>query len=372
MDQMSLINQMLKDIEQRQLAAPLHSDVLGQLYSAKVPRRSPLWWRLGAGCLVVVGMGWYAYRVESPALLAQAPTVPVLSAAALPETSPVAAPVTVPVTAPDIASVPLASATSTATTTVTPTTSLVLPNAQASLATASAFESILVPKSAASAARSGFSAPDVPLQRPEPVGTSPGTVTRVSTPEQRADNLYREALPWVQQGRWVEAQNALKLSLESNPNQHEARQLLARVYADSDQLAEAKALLVEGMTRTPQRLEFAMALAQTQLQSNDLNAAVQTLQQVQPVAADKADFYAFLAALMQRQGRHEEAKQHYLTALRQVPDNANWLVGLGISLQAQQIKLGAVQAYQRAIDLGLPPTLVEFAQKRLRQLEDLK
>jgi len=366
---MSLINQMLKDIEERQRAAPMHSDVLGQLHSAKVPRRSVLWWGLGAACLAVVCMGLFAYRFVSQPFGAQESVVPLLSAsAALPTTLPAAVPVSVP----DTTSATPTAATSAAITTVTPSAPPMLPNAATPVATSSAFASVLVPKSAPSAERSGFSTPAVQQQKPELVVTGLGTVTRVSTPAQRADNLYREALPWVQQGRWVEAQNALKLSLESNPNQHEARQLLARVYAESGQLAEAKALLVEGVNRTPQRLEFSMALAQTQLQGNDLNAAVQTLQLAQPVAADKADFYALLAALLQRQGRHEEAKQHYLTALRQVPDNANWLVGLGISLQAQQIKLGAVQAYQRAIDLGLPPTLVKFVQERLRQLEDLK
>ena len=60
--------------------------------------------------------------------------------------------------------------------------------------------------------------------------------------------------------------------------------------------------------------------------------------------------------------------QHYVTALRQQPDASNWLVGLGVSLQAQGNNQGAAEAFQRALDLGLPASLSQFTRERLQQL----
>ena len=85
-------------------------------------------------------------------------------------------------------------------------------------------------------------------------------------------------------------------------------------------------------------------------------------------AGDNAAYHALLATALQQQSRHAEAVQHYVTALRQQPDSSNWLVGLGVSLQAQGNTQGAAEAYQRALDLGLPASLSQFARDRLQQV----
>jgi len=95
---------------------------------------------------------------------------------------------------------------------------------------------------------------------------------------------------------------------------------------------------------------------------------VETLERGLSLAGENAEYQAMLAAALQQQGRHADAVQHYVVALRQFPDAANWLVGLGVSLQAQNNNSGAAEAYQRALELGLPTSLAQYAREKLNQL----
>ena len=122
------------------------------------------------------------------------------------------------------------------------------------------------------------------------------------------------------------------------------------------------------MTLRPQAFAFNAALAQMQLLSRDTEQAVTTLERGLSAAGDNAPYHALMATALQQQSRHAEAVQHYVVALRQQPDSSNWLVGLGVSLQAQGNTQGAAEAYQRALDLGLPASLSQFTRERLQQV----
>ena len=113
-----------------------------------------------------------------------------------------------------------------------------------------------------------------------------------------------------------------------------------------------------------------MRLARQQLQDNALHDAILTLQRALPQAADRADFHAFLAALLQRDDRHRAAVEHYTVALRGAPGNGVWWMGLGISCQALQMAAQAQQAYRSAqASGGLSPELAAFVDARLAQLQ---
>jgi MSHA biogenesis protein MshN len=202
------------------------------------------------------------------------------------------------------------------------------------------------------------------IEKPAPSGS----VSRVLTAEQRAENLYLDAVERIRQGQNSDAQGALKRALSEYPLHHASRQLLARSLLETGQVDSAKTMLRDGLTLAPQRLDFYMALAQASLVGNDLEAAIKTMESGLPVASDNAEFHALLANLLQRNSRHDEAIQHFVTSLRKQPDSANVLLGLGISLQEKKDKASAAEAYQRAIELGLSPSLMQFAQDRLRQL----
>jgi MSHA biogenesis protein MshN len=197
-------------------------------------------------------------------------------------------------------------------------------------------------------------------------------ISKTQTPVQRSDNLYRQGQLLIQQGQLGKAKPLLEQSLETLPTNTDARVLLARLMVDIRLPNEAQALLTEGLRLSPRHQGMLMTLAHLKVQTNNLESAIDTLLKDEPSARANADYQALLAALLQRKNRHQEATQHYLNAVRLSPNNSNWLVGLGISLQAQGVLVGAAEAFQRALELGtLPPALAETAQQRLNQISKM-
>lgn len=198
---------------------------------------------------------------------------------------------------------------------------------------------------------------------------SSAAVSKNVTPTQQAENLYRQAIASLRSNQEESARDQLRQALTLHPAHHDARLLLARALIDARQPTAARSVLQEGLALSPQRSSFYVTLAHSYIQFNETDQALATLQQGLPHAGNDAEYNALIAAIYQRKNRHEDAARHYLVALRQSPDTANWLVGLGISLQATNNTVAAAEAFQRALDLGgLPPALAATAQEQLKKL----
>ncbi len=202
-----------------------------------------------------------------------------------------------------------------------------------------------------------------------PVRQKAQTGKKVS-PQQQSDNLYKQAIGELQQGRGNEARRTLQRALEANQNNVKARQTLVDMLIDGSQLEEASALLREGLKLSPEQADFTMTLARLQLETGDTKGSMNTLQQGLQSARDDPQYHAFYAALLQGAERHQESVYHYLVALRSNPAMPTWLVGIGISLQALGKDVDAVEAFRRAKDTGqLTPQLIQFVDQRLSQLK---
>jgi MSHA biogenesis protein MshN len=135
-------------------------------------------------------------------------------------------------------------------------------------------------------------------------------------------------------------------------------------------LDEAERVLEEGVRLSPGQTGFNMTLARLQAERGDNALATATLQRGLEHAQGSAEYAAFLAALLQRQGRHEEAIDQFHAALRLRPGSGVWWLGLGISLQATNRGPAAQEAYRQARAAGnLQPDLAALAEQRLRQLQ---
>ncbi|WP_075111744.1 tetratricopeptide repeat protein [Noviherbaspirillum massiliense] len=190
------------------------------------------------------------------------------------------------------------------------------------------------------------------------------------TPQQRAENEYRKATVLIQQGRASEAIASLEQALQLDPLHSAARQALVAVLLQDNRADDALRKAREGLALDPAQPGLAMILSRLQLERGELKFAIETLQRTLPHAAERADYQAFLAALLQRDGRHKDAVEHYLKALRTEPQSGVWWMGLGISLQAENRTLEAQEAYNRAkATNNLSPELVQFVDAKLKQLQ---
>jgi MSHA biogenesis protein MshN len=219
-----------------------------------------------------------------------------------------------------------------------------------------------------------------PDSKPKPVAdtakvklaakTSPDSSPMVKQvrPEQISGNYYRQALLYLQQGRVAESQAALVQALDANPTNHDARLTLAGLLVDNKRKSEAVSLLAKGVELVPEQSGFSLALARLQLDAGDKAGALATLEQGLPYAKNDADYHGFLATLLQRADRHDEAINHYMTALAGDSMMPSWLIGLGISLQATNRLAEAQEAFQRAQNANLSPDLAQFVDQRLKQI----
>ena len=192
---------------------------------------------------------------------------------------------------------------------------------------------------------------------------------KVISPQQQSNNLYLQAISQMQQSRDAEALDSLAKSIRANPANHNARQLSAILLADAGRNKEAQALLQDGLEISPGHSDFSIKLARLQFADGAKDKAFATLERGLPKAGNDAEYHAFFAALLQNQGRHDEAVQHYITSLRNNPSNPNWLIGVGISLKAIGKKNDAAEAFQRALNTGeLGAKVAQFAEEQLKTI----
>jgi MSHA biogenesis protein MshN len=188
---------------------------------------------------------------------------------------------------------------------------------------------------------------------------------------QRAENEYGRALASLQDGRMTEALASLQAALRIDPGHDAARQTLVGLLVEAKRFDDAMRELEGGLARDPRQPALAMLLARLQIERG--GSGIETLMRSLPYAGsateESAEYHAFLAGALQRQGRQREAAEQYQEALRTMPGNGVWWMGLGISLQADKRNGEALDAFQKARASGaLNAELQAFVQQRIGQL----
>jgi MSHA biogenesis protein MshN len=226
---------------------------------------------------------------------------------------------------------------------------------------------------AAAAPKPPAAAVAVAADQPAPVVSGKTQIekqVRQPTTRELADNEYRKAANSLHQGRLAEAQEGFRAALNLYPAHHGARQALVALLVEAKLPGEAERALQDGIKLAPEQIGFAMTLARLQVDRGDAPGATATLRGSLGHAQGSPDYVAFLAALLQRQGRQEDAIEQFQAALRLKPDTGVWWLGLAMSLQAAHRSPEAQDAYRRAkATNNLNPELAAFADQRLRQLQ---
>ncbi|MDY7547916.1 tetratricopeptide repeat protein [Glaciimonas sp. CA11.2] len=189
------------------------------------------------------------------------------------------------------------------------------------------------------------------------------------TPQQAIDNHYRKAVTLIDVGQISQAIDMLQQVLQLDPKHAAARQTLVGLLLDTKHQDDAMRKLQEGIAIDPAQTGMAMILARLQVERGNTRTALETLERSLSYALADADYQAFLAALLQREKRHKEAIDHYAIAIRKMPENGLWWMGYGISLQAENRLPEAKDAFTRAKSSStLSPELRTFVDQKLSQM----
>jgi MSHA biogenesis protein MshN len=188
--------------------------------------------------------------------------------------------------------------------------------------------------------------------------------------KQQAEAAFRKGLLLMQQGRISDALASYRTAISLDAAYDPARQALVSLLLENKHRAEAEQVLQDGLSNRLEHTTFAMMAARLQVERNAVNEALLTLERSLPFAQQQGDYQAFFAALLQRQNRHQDALLHYQIAVQLVPNNGLWLMGEGISLQALQRNEEAKELYKRALlTQTLQPDLQLFVQQKLKALQ---
>ncbi len=371
---MSVINKMLRDLDQRQdahaptaapAAAPAASALrhgtasvsFGKPAAQRATGRPGLWLGMGALVLASVCAGaWLWWQNQgvatgvdiavSPAatasLPASAPAV-VASVASAPadHLAQAASESSTVVAAPPVADSGASGATATAMTL----------RMESSLSTRQAMDALL------STPAPGTAPVAVATPAPAPVPTAPAATERpkartasppaaAATPAPASENTA----PAIQRQQQAGGDAIAQAQNLWNSGSHDAAiDLIQQSIAAAER--SAKAGTTPGAASTV-LVPLVREMARMQLAEARFGAVWEMLTRLEPLLGNQADLWAIRANAAQRLGRHQDSVHAYMMALQTRPDEQRWLLGTAVSLAALGQTSSAAEMADKARALG--------------------
>ncbi len=376
---MSVINQMLKDLDRRQQEAEGAA-----VYVA--PVRQQGWWMLVLTLLCTLALGilgwrtWIFWQQSQRASLPAAQVEALHTAPAAAPSSPLAVVATTQAvsSAAPVAKVPAASAESTAAR-VAPSVAEQVPADEAVLADegnpqeALGDETIPSDEELQPDLYAELAEEQSAEEAPAPAAPRKPGILKIETVElsdaELATLAERKATTAMAKGRMQEAQDGYYEVLAHDPHNQGAREQLAGLLYGAGRLTEAAQVLEEGLRLDPAQADLRLLLARVAISGGDRQKALDWLTGYQPDIASNLDYYATWAGLAQELGQPVQASEMYVRLLRQQPDQGRWWLGLGVAEDGQGHRQRALDAYRNAqLHGNLGEASTQWLEQRIGQL----
>ncbi len=181
---------------------------------------------------------------------------------------------------------------------------------------------------------------------------------------------YQKALQLATEGKAHDAIKMLTSILSQDPDYAAVRESLASLLITQGNTVQAEQILKTGLKQRPYFPPFVVLKARMLVDEGEINQALTLLQLAPPMLTTNPDYHAFIAALYQRQGKSQFAEKLYEQLLAVQPNNAKWWMGLGIALESMGKSTLAMEAYVKAGNSDqLTPELKIYAESRVQNLQ---
>lgn len=205
-----------------------------------------------------------------------------------------------------------------------------------------------------------------------PTEVSPPPMIKKPTPievSDRIDGLYADAMAANNAADDETAIKKLEQLLAIKPEHLEAREALATLLVADGRLEEAEPVLKVGLQQMPDYPAFDNLEAHILAHRQDYKTAVALMSRAQPELAKAPEYYAYLAGLYQHDGQYMMAAELYHELLQLDPSNGIWWVGLGLALESSGKNNAALEAFDRAVKMqGLEPNIAAYAKQQIMKL----
>ncbi len=398
---MSLVNDMLRDLDQRRKESEGPAARIRLTPAGDYPRRESRNWipYIGIGLVMVaIGLGYIwvdMNRSTSSTQLAEA-VIPPSAVASIPveqnepneqiqqvqqnEQEPVAvAATTVAIAQPAAAieSDTAPAAVNSGNDTQTRIETLVVSTEPAADSAASNLASAAEPGSLNGAANTSLAAapitqyPAATTLEPIPSIVIPEQIKGVTalSLEQRDTIAVQEALMLIENNQPTAAFAKLEQQLLDNPFAHQSRETYAKFLMNQGDVASADALMDSGLELAPNHSGFKKVKARLLIEKGDIQTAVMLLASRAPVVANDLEYHEILASAQLASRDFDGAILSYTGLVQQDQTQGRWWYGFAAAQDAMGNTTAAQQAYSRALEKpNLSTNLRRRSQDRLTAL----
>ncbi|OIQ44423.1 MAG: hypothetical protein BM565_13995 [Gammaproteobacteria bacterium MedPE] len=204
----------------------------------------------------------------------------------------------------------------------------------------------------------------------EPVRQEKLSITPVKmSPAELAQLKLTQGLKSQKVGNIETAQRHWRDALTLTPNLHDARVQLAASYYGENNIPKAIKLLSDGNKKYTEFDGYRLLAAQIYYQSNKLDKALSILNN--PYLDENAsdENLTLAASIAQQLKRWPAAMENYQQLVSRQQNNPQWLLGLAIAQDAQQMASKALKNYQKLLIVTNDQGVYNYAQQRINTLQ---
>ncbi len=163
---------------------------------------------------------------------------------------------------------------------------------------------------------------------------------------------FNAALKQLENGDTVAAEKSLRRALVLNQELLAARLQLVDLLQRQQQFDQAEEVLTQGLALQPANYQLRKTFARLLLERQHYSAAMELLQaKPTPVVSKDLEYYALLAVLQQEAGQFNSAAVTYNSLLQVRPNNALWWFGRALATDQDGNYKQAGKAYRQALAL---------------------
>lgn len=182
---------------------------------------------------------------------------------------------------------------------------------------------------------------------------------------------YQSALKSAERGEFQTAMDQLARLLEAQPAYQDARVTFAALLIDQGNPQLAAKVIDAGLRLSPDFIPLIELKARQLTTQGQIKKALTLLQSESPPISSNPEYHAFMAALYQKNDNNLLAVQLYKRLLSINPQNGNWWFGLGLSLEKLGENSLAYDAYRKAITNGnVNQESMAYLQQHMQSLQE--